>query len=300
MPDSTAKSFPPEQRAKRWQLRTRALTFGPLPVLMGIINVTPDSFSDGGRFFDTRAAIDRAHRLVDAGAGILDIGGESTRPYSTPVAADEERRRVIPVVEAICSQVAIPISIDTSKAIVARDAIAAGVEIINDVTGLEGDDRMVPLAVESGVGVCAMHMQGTPQTMQDAPTYDDIVADIYRYLAARRDNLLVSGIDPARICLDPGIGFGKTHQHNLTLLANCHRFHDLACPLLVGHSRKGFIGKVLADKLADRTAATVGISLALALQGIQVIRVHDVAETSHALKLFAAVGGFDGQPLQLD
>jgi dihydropteroate synthase len=299
MSDLTARSFK-GLKAKRWQLRTRALTFGPLPVVMGIINVTPDSFSDGGRFFAAQAAIDQALRLVDAGAGILDIGGESTRPYATPVDANEERRRVIPVIEAICGRVEIPVSIDTSKASVARDAIAAGVEILNDVTGLEGDDQMLQLAVESGVGVCAMHMQGTPQTMQDAPTYDDIVAEIHRYLTARRDSLLATGVDSAKICLDPGIGFGKTHQHNLTLLANCHRFHDIGCPLLVGHSRKGFIGKVLADKQADRTAATLGISLAMALQGVQVIRVHDVAETSQALKLFAAVGGLDGQPLQLD
>ena len=294
MSESTARS-PNGQRATRWRLRTCELTLGPLPVLMGIINVTPDSFSDGGRFFDAQAAIDQALRLVEAGAGILDIGGESTRPYSTLVQADEERRRVMPVIEAICEQVTIPISIDTSKEIVARDAIAAGVEIINDVTGLEGDERMVPLAVESGVGVCAMHMQGTPQTMQDAPAYDDVVADIHRYLAARRDSLLASGLDRERICLDPGIGFGKTHQHNLTLLANCHRFHDLGRPLLVGHSRKGFIGKVLADKEVDRTAATLGISIALTIQGIQVLRVHDVAETTQALKLFAAVGGIGAQ-----
>lgn len=289
-----------EHAATRWQLRTRELTFGPLPVLMGVINVTPDSFSDGGRFFDAQSAIDQSLRLVEAGAGIIDIGGESTRPYAASVQADEERRRVMPVIEAISARVEIPISIDTSKEIVAREAIAAGVEIINDVTGLEGDERMISLAVDSGAGICAMHMQGTPPTMQDDPFYADVVADIHRYLTARRDSLLASGIDRERICLDPGIGFGKTHQHNLTLLANCHRFHDLGCPLLVGHSRKGFIGKVLADKEVDRTAATLGVSIALALQGIQVIRVHDIAETSQALRLFAAVGGIDGQPLQLD
>lgn len=295
-----AARYQNEQRVTSWQLRTRELTFGPLPVLMGIINVTPDSFSDGGRFFNAQAAIDQALRLVEAGADILDIGGESTRPYATPVRADEERKRVLPVIEAICERVAIPVSIDTSKEIVAREAIAAGVEIINDITGLEGDSRMAPLAVESRAGVCAMHMQGTPQTMQDAPAYDDVVADIHRYLAQRRDRLLASGLDRTRICLDPGIGFGKTHQHNLTLLANCYRFHDLGCPLLIGHSRKGFIGKVLGDKEADRTAATLGISVAIALQGAQVLRVHDVAETKQALKLFAAVGGLDGEPLRLD
>ncbi|MEX0818276.1 MAG: dihydropteroate synthase, partial [Pirellulaceae bacterium] len=272
MAESATYSFD-DRRATRWQLRTRELTFGPLPILMGIINVTPDSFSDGGQFFDSQAAIDQALRLVEAGAGILDIGGESTRPYATPVEANDERKRVLPVLEAICAQVEVPVSIDTSKAIVAREAIAAGVEIINDITGLESDEQMAPLVLESGAGVCAMHMQGTPQTMQDAPAYRDVVVDIHHYLAARRDSLLASGIARTRICLDPGIGFGKTHQHNLTLLANCHRFHDLGCPLLVGHSRKGFIGKVLQDKEVDRTAATLGVTVALALQGIQVLRV---------------------------
>ena len=267
------------KRATRWQLRTRDLTFGATPAVMGIINVTPDSFSDGGRFFDSQAAIDQASRMAAAGAAILDVGGESTRPYSTAVDTDEERRRVIPVIEAICEQVTIPVSIDTSKSIVAREAIAAGAEIINDVTGLEGDPEMVAVAVDSRVGVCAMHMQGTPQTMQDAPKYDDVVEDIYGYLAARRDKLLAAGVAHERICLDPGVGFGKTHQHNLTLLAKCDRFHSLGCPLLVGHSRKGFIGRLLGDKEADRTAATLGVSLALALRGIQVLRVHDVGET---------------------
>ncbi|MCA9121951.1 MAG: dihydropteroate synthase [Planctomycetales bacterium] len=261
---------------------------------MGIVNVTPDSFSDGNRFFDAQAAIDHALRLADAGAEILDVGGESTRPYSTPVDADEERRRVIPVLEAICSRVEVPVSIDTSKEIVARDAIAAGVEIINDVTGLEGDERMVPLVLQSQVGVCAMHMQGTPQTMQNAPTYRDVVSDIHRYLRERRDLMLAAGIAQNRVCLDPGIGFGKTHEHNIALLANCHRFHDLGCPLLIGHSRKGFIGKLLGNKEADRMAGTLGISIALALKRIQVIRVHDVAETMQALKVFAAIGGLDG------
>jgi dihydropteroate synthase len=280
--------------ATRWQLRTCELTFGSTPIVMGIINVTPDSFSDGGQFSTTQAAIDQALRLEDAGAGILDIGGESTRPYATPVNAEEERHRVVPVLEAICERVHIPISIDTSKQPVARAAIAAGVEIINDVTGLEGDERMLSLARDMDVGVCAMHMQGTPQTMQDDPAYRNVVEDIHSYLLQRRDSLLAAGITHGRICLDPGIGFGKSHQHNLTLLANCHRFHDLQCPLLVGHSRKGFIGHVLGDKTIDRMAATLGISLSLAIQRIQIIRVHDVAETVQALKLFAAAGGMNG------
>ena len=279
-------------RATTWQLRTRTLSLDTLPLLMGIVNVTPDSFSDGGKFFAQDAAIEHGLKLLDEGAAILDIGGESTRPYSTPVDANEERQRVIPVIEAIHrAQPSAILSVDTSKAAVARAAIEAGAEIINDVTGLEGDPEMLTLVRESRAGVCVMHMQGTPQTMQDQPTYTDVVAEVYDYLARRRDVLIAAGIDRQRICLDPGIGFGKTHEHNLTLMANCHRFHDLGCPLLVGHSRKGFIGKVLGDKDADRLYGTIGSALALAVQGVQIIRVHDVRPLREALSLFAACGG---------
>ncbi len=281
----------PRPRADHWRLRTRLLPLGSLPILMGIVNVTPDSFSDGGLWYDQQAAIEQALRLVAAGAHILDIGGESTRPYATPVSVDEELGRVMPVLEALRARVETPLSIDTSKARVAREALAVGVEIINDISGLTADASMVDLAVESGAGICAMHMQGTPRTMQDAPTYVDVVGEIHDYLRQRRDHLLEVGIAPDRICLDPGIGFGKTHHHNLTLLANCHRYHDLGCPLLVGHSRKGFIGKVLGDPDADRIAGSVGVALALATQGVQVLRVHDVAQTYQALCLFAAAGG---------
>ncbi len=260
---------------------------------MGIVNVTPDSFSDGGHFFDYRAAIEQGLRLAKQGADILDIGGESTRPYSSPVELAEELRRVMPVVEALSEQTSVPLSIDTSKAEVARRAVAAGADVINDVTGFEGDPEMISVAIESAAGLCAMHMQGTPVTMQDNPTYGDVVVEIHEYLRQRRDALLADGIDAARICLDPGIGFGKTHEHNLTLAANCWRFHELGCPLLVGHSRKGFIGKVLGDKTADRTAGTIGVSLALARQGVQILRVHDVAAVRQALLLFEASGGLD-------
>ncbi|MBL8825643.1 MAG: dihydropteroate synthase [Planctomycetaceae bacterium] len=266
---------------------------------MGIVNVTPDSFSDGGRFDDPGRAVEQALKLAAEGAEILDIGGESTRPYAKPVSVDDELRRVVPVVQEVARQCGVPISIDTSKASVARAALDAGAEIINDVTGLEGDFEMLPLAVHSGAGICAMHMRGTPQTMQDDPRYDDIVNEIAAYLAARRDALFQAGVRPENVCLDPGIGFGKTHQHNLTLLAHCDRFHTLGCPLLVGHSRKGFIGKVIGDKEADRTAGTIGVSLTLARQGIQVLRVHDVAPVLHALQLFDATGGIDGREWQL-
>jgi dihydropteroate synthase len=259
---------------------------------MGIVNVTPDRFSDGGKFFDRRAAIAHALQLGRDGASILDIGGESTRPNATPVSADEEASRVLPVIAAVLLEwpQAI-ISVDTSKADVAREAIALGAEIINDVTGLAGDPQMLELARASGVGVCVMHMRGTPQTMQDDPKYADVVGEIHDFLRQRRDALIAAGIDRQRICLDPGIGFGKTNQHNITLMASCWRFHDLGCPLLVGHSRKAFIGKLIGDLGADRTAGTIGGALALAHQGVQLIRAHDVADIHQALAVFDACGG---------
>jgi dihydropteroate synthase len=286
-------------RATSWQLRTRRLTFSLEPLVMGIVNVTPDSFSDGGRFFESGPAVDHALRLAAEGADILDVGGESTRPYSSAVDTNEELRRVIPVVRDICRQTDVPVSIDTSKAAIARQAIDCGAEIVNDVTALEGDPQMPQVVLTAGVGICAMHMQGTPQTMQDRPHYRDVVEDIADYLRARRDELENQGLSRDRICLDPGIGFGKTHQHNLTLLANCQRLLELECPILVGHSRKGFIAKVLGDKEADRTFATIGVALALAAQRVHVLRVHDVGPLKQALHLFAAAGGIDGQPLIL-
>ncbi len=277
--------------APAWQLATRRLEFSAQPKLMGIVNVTPDSFSDGGQFLDPTRAVEHGLGLARDGAEILDVGGESTRPYAAPVSVDDELRRVIPVIQSLCEQTQVAVSVDTSKARVAREAMAAGAEIINDVTGLEGDPGMLAVARETKAGVCAMHMQGTPQVMQDNPTYQDVVAEIEDYLRQRRDALIAGGIDPERLCLDPGIGFGKTHEHNLTLLANCHRFHRLGHPVLVGHSRKGFIGKVLGDKTADRTAGSVGVGLALVNQAIQVIRVHDVRPLHDAMRLYLAVGG---------
>ena len=273
-------------RSDGWTLRTKRLSFGSRPVIMGIVNVTPDSFSDGGKFFDPQTAVEHGLQLVQDGAGILDIGGESTRPYSDSVPVRDELARVIPVIEKLAASTDVPISIDTSKAIVAREAVAAGAEIINDVTGLEGDPEMLSVAQQTQAGICAMHMQGTPQTMQDAPTYDDVVEDIFGYLQARRDALLSAGIAQDRICLDPGIGFGKTHEHNLQLLQSSDRFHQLGCPVLVGHSRKGFIAHLLDDRECERMSGTVGAALGLATQGIQIIRVHDVAELNRALILF--------------
>jgi dihydropteroate synthase len=293
-PQSFDERFP--TRAQHWQLRTRTLALPQRPLVMGVVNVTPDSFSDGGWFLDPDAAVMHALRLAAHGADIIDIGGESTRPYSEPVSTDEELRRVLPVIERLAHVFEVPISIDTRKAAVARAAIYAGAEIINDVTGMESDPEMVPLAVDTGAGVCVMHMQGTPQTMQDNPTYVDVVAEIHDYLRRRRDALLAAGVTKERICLDPGIGFGKTSQHNLMLLTRCHEFHDLGCPLLVGHSRKRFLVELLDDEATDRTNVTIGVALSLALQGVQVMRVHDVRPVREALVAFEAAGGIDGRP----
>lgn len=282
--------------ARVWSFGNRSLSRddgggGKGPLVMGILNVTPDSFSDGGRHFSIEAAVDAAIRMADDGADIIDIGGESTRPYSTPVSADEELRRVVPVIEKLGGRVSVPISIDTSKAAVAEAAIAAGAEIINDVTGLEGDPGMIDVAARSGAGVCVMHMRGTPQTMQDDPRYEDVVAQIESYLRQRLRWCLDQGIAPERVCLDPGIGFGKTHAHNLELLRATRRFVDIGRPLLVGHSRKGFIGKVLGDPGAERDNGSVGVSLAVAAAGADVVRVHAVKPNVEALRLFAAAGG---------
>jgi dihydropteroate synthase len=287
------QSHPSYARATQWQLRNRTLNFPRRPLIMGIVNVTPDSFSDGGQFFGAAAAVKQALQLVADGADILDIGGESTRPYADPVTADEELRSVLPVIEKLAAEVQIPLSIDTSKSAVARAAIEAGAEIVNDITGLTGDPRMIELATETGVGVCAMHMQGTPQTMQDNPTYDDVVREVHGYLREHRDALMSAGISRKRICLDPGIGFGKTHEHNITLMRHCYEFQELGCPLLVGHSRKAFLGKLIGNKEADRTNATVGAALALAVQGVQIVRVHDVRPVREALAAFAATGGLN-------
>jgi dihydropteroate synthase len=281
-------------RAATWRLRTRTLQIGRRPLVMGIVNVTPDSFSDGGQFLDASAAVDHALQLVADGADVLDIGGESTRPYAEAIDADEERRRVLPVLERLAQQTSIPISIDTSKALVAAGALECGAEIVNDVTGLVGDPMMTPLVVAAGAGVCAMHMQGTPQTMQDDPRYGDVVEDILAYLRERRDALVGAGVELDRICLDPGLGFGKTHQHNLTLLANLGRFHELGCPVLAGPSRKGFLGKILGDRDADRAAATAGAAAAAAVQGVQIVRVHDVRVVRDTLLALEACGGVDG------
>lgn len=288
-----------------WQTSRRTILFTTRPRVMGILNVTPDSFSDGGRLFDRDsslcidAAVAAGVQMAADGADIIDIGGESTRPSSEPVDAPIEIARVVPVIEQLASQISIPISIDTSKSAVAAAAIDAGAEIVNDVTGLEGDPAMMGLVRDARVGVCVMHMRGTPQTMQDDPRYDNVVAEIRSYLIARRDGCIASGIERSRICVDPGIGFGKTHVHNIQLVRGMDAFTDLGCPCLIGHSRKGFIGKRLkaiaeaSGRQWDPMAGTLGVSLAAAALGAHVLRVHDVAETVQALTMFDACGAIN-------
>ncbi len=258
---------------------------------MGIVNITPDSFSDGGQFSKHSDAIDHARRLVDEGADLLDLGGESTRPGSEGVSAEEELRRILPVLETLVEKVNIPISIDTSKAAVARAALASGAEIINDVTAFAGDPEMEPLIVEHQPGVCLMHMRGTPRNMQARPTYTNVVEEVQRFLADRRDALLEAGLDAGKICLDPGIGFGKRLAHNLALLRSVDRFTSLGCPVLYGHSRKRYIGQVLDDSEVERMSGTIGTALALGQQGVDILRVHDVGEVRRAWELFEASGG---------
>ena len=300
MPESKSSDTLSKIPSTLWQLRSQHLALTGEPLLMGIVNTTPDSFSDGGRFSDPDRAVEHALKLAGDGASILDIGGESTRPYSDPVGQQEEIDRVLPVIEKLATQTEIPISIDTSKAAVARAAIEAGADIINDVTGLEGDPEMVSVAAETKAGLCAMHMQGTPQTMQDNPTYTNVVSDILQYLLQRRDALIAAGIDKNRICLDPGIGFGKTHNHNLQLIHQAVQFHQTGCPILVGHSRKGFLGKILGDKSADRDIATATSALALASQGIQIIRVHNVAVCREAIDVWKAIGAMNGRVAEIN
>jgi dihydropteroate synthase len=247
------------------------------PRIMGVLNCTPDSFSDGGRFLDPAAAVDHGLQMIADGADLVDVGGESTRPGSDPVSTDEQIRRTIPVIERISAQSDVPISIDTTSAAVARAALEAGACLINDVSALRLDPEMAPLAAGSGAAVCLMHMAGEPRTMQQNPTYQDVVTDIWRFLADRIQSAVVGGIPRERLLVDPGIGFGKTAAHNLTLMRHLERFADLGVPLIVGTSRKRFIGAVLDEPDPQRrtwgTAATVAWAVR---SGAAVLRVHDV------------------------
>lgn len=264
------------------------------PAIMGIVNVTPDSFSDGGRFNDPAEAVAHGEALVDAGAHILDVGGESTRPGAEPVPEAEELARVIPVIKGLKKRVDVPLSIDTSKAAVMQAALAAGVEMVNDVTALDGDPASLKfMAREAACPVTIMHMQGTPRDMQEAPSYGNVLVDVYRFLSERAEACVQAGIDRSRLVIDPGIGFGKSGEHNLTLLRGLRSFRGLGLPILLGVSRKRLIGELTGE--GDPAQRDVGSHILAAwgrLRGASVLRVHDVAGARQALAV--ACGLADG------
>ncbi len=257
---------------------------------MGVVNVTPDSFSDGGLYLDPEAAITHGEELVADGAEILDVGGESTRPGAEPVDEAEELARVVPVVEGLANAGA-TISIDTSKAAVAVAALDGGAEIVNDVTALRGDPQMAAICSDRRATVVLMHMAGTPRTMQESPAYDDVVAEVKAFLVERLEAAIGAGIAEERIWLDPGIGFGKTAEHNMELLRRLGELADLGRPLMVGASRKSFIGKVDGSAPGERLGGTIAASVLAAAEGAEVLRVHDVAEARQALAVATAILG---------
>ncbi|HEU0058467.1 MAG TPA: dihydropteroate synthase [Hyphomicrobiaceae bacterium] len=258
------------------------------PRIMGIVNVTPDSFADGGRYFDVGAAVEHALRLEAEGADILDVGGESTRPGAAGIDVEEECRRVLPVIAALRAQARVPISIDTRQSEVMRRALAAGVRLINDVSALRHDPSSLPTVAQTGAPVVLMHAQGDPATMQKAPQYADVVLDVYDFFAARIAASEAAGIPRSRLILDPGIGFGKTLAHNLALLASLSLFHALGCVVMLGASRKSFIGHLTGAPAAERLPGSLAAALMGAAQGVQILRVHDVAATRQALTVWQA------------
>ena len=258
------------------------------PHVMGIVNVTPDSFSDGGKFANASLAIEHALSLIEQGADILDIGGESTRPNSAPVGLQEELDRVIPVIEGLVKQINIPLSIDTYKPQVMQAAIAAGASIVNDVCAFQ-ESGAVEVVAASNAGVCLMHMQGTPQTMQINPQYNDVVAEVKAFLQQRLEVCVEAGIVKNRILLDPGFGFGKTRAHNISLIQHLASFASLGQPLLVGLSRKSVLGQVTGNDVDARLYASVAASVISAMVGAKILRVHDVKATVEALKVVTAI-----------
>src|SRR5918999_3788026 len=277
--------------ALRWRLGDRTLECGPPTRVMGVLNVTPDSFSDGGRFLDHEAAVEHGLRMATDGADLLDVGGESTRPGSQPVSIDEEIARVLPVIKRLAAEVDVPISIDTRKPEVAGAALDAGAVAVHDVSGAR-DPLMFEVVRRWGAGLVMMHMLGEPKTMQEDPRYVDVVREVRAYLADRVGSAVAAGIERERLAVDPGLGFGKTYQHNLTLMRDIGAFLDLGVPVVVGPSRKSFIGAALGglpmDQRLEGTAAAVAW---LAGQGAHVVRVHDVAEMVRVVRMVDAVPG---------
>ena len=272
-----------------WRACDRSWEFPRPTLVMGVVNVTPDSFSDGGKFQSTNQAVEHALRLAEEGADILDIGGESTRPSATPVDESVELSRVIPVIEKLAGQTQAALSIDTQKPTVARAAVKAGAIIINDIAANREDEAMWQLVAETGAGYVAMHMQGTPQTMQEAPQYDNVVNDVEAFFISRMTRWNDWGMALEQVVLDPGIGFGKTVEHNLALLAALERFTKMQRPLLVGASRKSFIGHVTNTEVNDRLPGSLACACRAAQAGAGIVRVHDVKETVQALQTWEAI-----------
>ena len=272
-----------------WRFGTTQLQAMSQPLLMGIVNVTPDSFSDGGDFVVVDTAVGHALKLVNEGADILDIGGESTRPGAEPVSPDEELNRVIPVIERLRGRTHIPISIDTSKAVVAKAAIHAGASIVNDISGLTFDPEMTTVCSASDCGIVCMHIQGDPQSMQQNPTYEDVVQDVRDHLAQRLAHMEREGISRERVAIDPGIGFGKTAEHNLKLLSHIAELRSLGRPVLIGHSRKRFLKQLLGRPIDERLSGTIGVSIAAASQSADILRVHDVGAVRDALTAWSSI-----------
>ena len=265
------------------------LEFGSKVLVMGILNVTPDSFSDGGRFLAESSIATQIDTMVQAGADIIDVGGESTRPFAEPVSIAQELHRVLPAIRLVRQRSAIPISIDTTKAEVARKALAAGADIINDISALRYDPEMLSLVRETDVPVIIMHMQGTPSDMQVDPHYEDVVAEIKEFFEERLSWAAEKGISRKRFIIDPGIGFGKTVGHNLTILKRVAEFAELGCPVMIGHSRKAFIGKLTGAEVDARDVATAAVSALCAQKGVSILRVHDVGMTVQAVRLAEAI-----------
>jgi dihydropteroate synthase len=273
-----------------WKIAGRAIDLSRRGMIMGVLNVTPDSFSDGGKFFALEKAIEHAKAMANEGAHIIDVGGESTRPGSEPISTEEELRRVIPVIEKLRKKISVFISIDTSKAEVARSALDAGATIINDVTGGRADAAMLPLAASRHAAFIIMHMQGDPRTMQIDPHYDDVVGEVADFFRQQYEGVVQSGLDPMAIAFDPGIGFGKTLEHNLKLLGNLETLRVQNRPLVVGVSGKAFLGKIVESKeMSDRLAPTIALTAILRARGANVLRVHNVKPNVAALRAADAI-----------
>lgn len=269
--------------------RGRLIPLNPGALLMGVLNVTPDSFSDGGRYYEPEAAVEHALTMIEQGADLIDIGAESSRPGSDPVEEEEETRRLLPVITAICRQVSVPVSVDTTKAGVAQRALDAGAAIVNDISALRFDPLMGQVVAKAGAGLVLMHMQGTPKSMQRNPQYRDVVAEVGQFFVERMKVAEEAGINPEQILLDPGFGFGKNVAHNLTLLMQLDQFATLGRPIMAGVSRKAFIGQVL-DRLVDErlmgTAAAVAVAV---LRGARIVRVHDVGPMRDVVRMAEAI-----------